>query len=173
MGQERQIEAGSLNQLLIDLAGEYARALTESLGGSLFAVVLFGSVARGEATPHSDIDLFVVASGLPSGRFARTGLLDEADARIQSGLDALRQQGVFSDVSPILKTPEEASGITPLYLDMVEDAVILFEQDGFFSAIQDRVRRSLNRLGSRRRVLGRTRYWELKPDYTPGEIFEL
>jgi hypothetical protein len=56
---------------------------------------------------------------------------------------------------------------------MVEDAEILFERDGFFSAIRERVRQSLKRLGSRRRVLGRTRYWELKPDYVPGEIFEI
>ena len=45
-------------------AREYAQEFKESFGDSLCGVVLFGSVARAEAIPCSDIDILVVASGL-------------------------------------------------------------------------------------------------------------
>lgn len=67
-------------------------------------------------------------------------------------------------------------GRTPqalLPLDLVEDAVILFDPDGFFASVLDRLKSRLKELGSVRRRMGKTRYWELKPDLRPGEIFEL
>jgi len=45
-----------------ELARRFTEALRERLGERLLAVALFGSVARGEATPDSDIDLLVVVS---------------------------------------------------------------------------------------------------------------
>lgn len=151
----------------------YARALREQLGESLEAVVLFGSVARGEATERSDIDLLIVVSGLPRGRFARQEILEPVDVRLEPRLRALRRRGIITDVSPVIKTPAEAQTLTPLYLDFVEDAEILYERDGFFSNVLARLRRSLERLGARRLRRGRIRYWDLKPDSVPGEVFEL
>jgi hypothetical protein len=47
------------------------------------------------------------------------------------------------------------------------------DREGFFSAVLERLRASFQRLGARRVKRGKIRYWELKPDYTPGEVFEL
>ena len=137
------------------------------------AAALFGSVARREAGAASDMDLLIVATQLPPGRMTSQNLLASLDARFDPQLAALRRRGILTDFSPILKTPEEARITVPLYLDMIEDAIILYEQDGFLSAIFDRVRQSLRRLGSRRRLCGNTRYWELKPDYVPREEFTI
>ena len=63
--------------------------------------------------------------------------------------------------------------MTPLYFDLLQDAIILYEQAGFFSAVLERLRQSFRRLGARRVRRGKLRYSELKPDYTPGEVFEL
>ncbi len=167
------METAELDELLKELSRKYALVLRRSFGEKLLAVVLYGSVARNEATQYSDIDLLVIASDLPEGRFARQKHLEAADKELDPELQKLRRQGVFTDFCPMLKTPEEAGRIIPLYLDLVEDAVILYERAGFFSAILERLRRSLERLGARRVRTGRVRYWELKPDYMPGEIFEL
>ncbi len=61
----------------------------------------------------------------------------------------------------------------PLYLDFVEDAVILFDRGGFFVGVLRRLKGRMKELGSIRRRLGNIRYWELKPDIRPGEIFDL
>lgn len=157
----------------MELVEHYTEALRAQFGDTLLAVVLFGSLARGEVTPGSDIDLLIVAEGLPGRRLARYDLLRSADEAVEHRLRDLWREGIYTDFSPILKTPEEARRVTPLYLDLVEDAVILYEREGFFSAILEQVRCSLARLGARRRQLGKVRYWELKPDYTYGEVFEI
>jgi predicted nucleotidyltransferase len=41
-------------------AEEFARRVTSALGDQVDALVLFGSVARGEATRSSDIDIVVI-----------------------------------------------------------------------------------------------------------------
>lgn len=167
------METAEHNRALRELAVDYTDALKGLLGESLVAVVLFGSVARREATSVSDIDLLIIARDLPRGRLARQERLSAADDLLAPRLAARRKQGVLTDFSPVLKSPEEAERLTPLYLDLVEDAVILFDREGFFSAILAHLRSSLDRLGARRLKRGRIRYWELKPDYVPGEIFEL
>jgi hypothetical protein len=156
------------------LARRYADLLVASLGERLVSVVLFGSVARGDATADSDIDLLIVARDLPRGQFARKRLLAEADAKLEHEAElAARDGSVELRLARIVRTPEEAARVIPLYLDLTEDAILLVDRDGFFAAVLDRLRASLARLGSRRIRQGKTWYWDLKPDLKPGEVFEL
>ena len=48
------------NQYLVNLLNELKAGLVDLYGDRLFAVILFGSQARGEATPDSDIDVMAV-----------------------------------------------------------------------------------------------------------------
>lgn len=165
--------ASAVSDIRRDLAKTYSEALRESIGDSLVSVVLFGSVARGEATEHSDIDLLVVAEGLPVSRLVRQEVLRDADARVDADLRRLMRAGDLVEIRPILKTPEEAQQTTALYLDMVEDALLLFDRDGFFAGVLAGLRQSLERLGARRIRRGALRYWDLKPDYRPGDVFHI
>jgi hypothetical protein len=56
---------------------------------------------------------------------------------------------------------------------MVDDAGILYDRDGFFTAVLERLRERLARLGARRVWRGNAWFWDLKHDYTPGEVFEI
>jgi hypothetical protein len=158
---------------LRDAAATYARLLEEELRENLVSVILFGSVARGEATPNSDIDLLVICETLPAGRFARLGLIEGVDRQFDVELERLLASGIDTRVIPLLKTREEAQRVVPLYLDMVEDAKFLVDREAFFAGILDRLRDRLAVLGAERRRRGRTRYWILKRDFRPGEIIEL
>ena len=163
----------ALSITLHRLAERYAEALRELLGEELISVVLFGSVARGEAHRTSDIDLLIVAESLPPGRFARWDYLREARAKAEPLLAQLRDEDIWTDFTEVINTREEAEKIRPLYLDMVEDAVILYDEGGFFHSVLDRLRERLRELGSRRIFTEKGWYWDLKPDLKPGEVFEL
>lgn len=167
------METAELNEALKGVAIAYTEVLRKALGDRLISVVLFGSVARGEATPFSDIDLLVVAEGLPRGRFARRDALKAADQAVEKRLLALRRKGVVTDFCIIILAPKETKDFRPLYLDLVEDALLLYDRDGFFAEVLIQLRQRLQRLGARRLRLGRIRYWDLKPDFASGEIFEL
>ena len=76
------------------LLDELLRRLTDAVGDRLLAVALFGSVARGDATSASDIDLVVVHAG--SRR-------EMADAFVQVVL-ALRSQPSGARAGALLRT---------------------------------------------------------------------
>jgi hypothetical protein len=74
----------------------------------------------------------------------------------------------------VTKTPEEARAHSPLYLDMVEDGVLIVDRDGFFRSVLDAIRSRMRELGSRRVFLpDGTWYWDLKPDFRFGEVVEI
>lgn len=162
-----------VNHALRAAAERYTDLLRDAFGPRLVSVVLFGSVARGEARPDSDIDLLVVVEDLADGRFARLRSLEPVDRAFQPDLVRLRAAGLTPQVVPVLKSRVEAATIVPLYLDLVEDGRLLYDRDGFFRSVLDRLVASMRRLGSERRVRGSVRYWVLKPDLKPGEVFEL
>jgi uncharacterized protein len=157
--------------------GEILRRLREELeahyGSRLVSVAVFGSVGRGTQREDSDIDFLIVARELPRGRTARVEEFLPVEQRLEACLAAPRPGLMPITLSPILKTPEEVEFGSPLFLDMVEDARILHDQDGFLAAYLERLRRRLAELGSRRIWRGNTWHWVLKPDLKPGEIITL
>lgn len=163
----------ALNQTLRRLAERYAAIAQEVLGDNLTAVVLFGSVAQGQAGPRSDIDLLVICRKLPGGAFRRQETLDPVREQFRAELDQLWAQGCYTDFSEVIKSETEAQRTHPLYLDMTEEAVILFDRGGFFATVLERLRERLRELGAERKQLGRLRYWDLKPDFKPGEVIVL
>jgi predicted nucleotidyltransferase len=144
-------------------------ALKEKFGENLVSVVLYGSVALGKAEKDSDIDLLIVAENLPRGSLRRQEAFMEAEKALEKLIEDLWSQGFHVDFSPILRTPEEASKLSPLYLDMVENAVILYDKENFFGKLLKRLRSRLRELGARRIKLGKRWYWILKEPYKPGE----
>ncbi len=149
-------------------------ALLSVLGDRLVSLVVYGSVARGDARPDSDIDVVVVAEGLPRGMHRRLEVFERAEELIEEELERLRAEtGYMLDFSPILLTPREAARHRPIYLDMTEDAVIVYDRDGFMEEVLRRVAERLRELGAERVWLGRRWYWRLKRDYKPGEVIEI
>jgi predicted nucleotidyltransferase len=155
------------------LARSYARAARKVLGDNLTSVVLYGSVARGEAHAESDIDLLIICKQLPHGIFERNQLLDPVREQLQSQWRRLWARGYRGDFSEILKTEAEAQHVTPPYLDMTEDAILLVDRGEFFAQVLERVRARLKELGAQRKQLGTVRYWDLKPNFRPGEVIEI
>ena len=102
-------------RVLLDPIAALREAVRAVVGSSVDGVVLFGSVARGEATAESDVDLAVVA---PSDWEGRTELEDAVRSRLGNDCDVL----VF--------TPEEfsrlaASGDEPVVAKILADGVLL------------------------------------------------
>ena len=86
----------------------------------------------------------------------------------------LRAVGGFAtECSPVFKTPDEILAGSPLLLDMTGDARILYDREGFFAQAMNRLRARLLQLGARRIWRGNAWLWDLKPDYKPGDVFEL
>jgi predicted nucleotidyltransferase len=156
-----------------ELLADVRAACEAHYGPRLVALAVFGSVGRGTPQPDSDVDLLVVAEGLPSGRLPRMAEFRAVEMAVGPRLAEAARAGLHPSLAPIIKTPAEVLAGSPLFLDMTEDARILYDRDGFLQRALADLKARLERLGARRIWRGSAWYWDLKPDYTPGEVFEI
>jgi predicted nucleotidyltransferase len=163
----------NVNSAIIFLCKKFSGLARKEFGNNLVSIILFGSAARKEAGPRSDIDLMLVFNKLPTGRLARSRLLESIDNQLEKDLARLRTRNIYTNFNCLMKTKKEARIIRPLYLDMTQDAVYLYDKANFFRSVINNLKRRLKRLGSVRKKVGLARYWELKPDIKPGEEFEI
>lgn len=150
--------------------------LKESLNlfrNNLRALVLFGSVARNSARTDSDIDLLFVFKELPINRRERTDLIVELEEALTEDFQAIHNQGITTCISAVIKSSDEAVFLSPLYLDLLEDAHVLLDRDRQIANIFQRLRKGLKKTGARRIWKGQRWYWDLKPDLTFGEVVEI
>jgi predicted nucleotidyltransferase len=91
-----------------EMIESYLARLKECKDYDIKSVILFGSVARGQAKEHSDVDLIIVASGLPE--LKRRDILPSfpKPARIQD----------------IWMTPEELDDMVIAKTEFVVDALL-------------------------------------------------
>jgi hypothetical protein len=115
-------------------AQELANALTREWGKDLIGIILFGSVARGEATAGSDIDILIV---LEAGCGITRALYDRWDGM-------LRSRGNRSDerVSPqFVVLPSDPSQVGSLWLEVAREGIIVSDPSGrvarFLVALRD------------------------------------
>ncbi|TYP47009.1 nucleotidyltransferase domain-containing protein [Thermosediminibacter litoriperuensis] len=148
-------------------------ACREIYGEDLITLAVFGSVARGTPNPESDIDLLLIARNLPSGRLKRMEQFGRVEDLLISWMDGLRKIGINTSLSPVIKTPEEVLAGSLLFLDMIDDALILYDRENFFTRFLQEFSSKLRQLGAKKVVTGERWHWVLKPDYTHGEVFDI
>jgi uncharacterized protein len=127
------------------------QALRTAFAERLKTVVLFGSRARGDATPESDHDVFLVVENLPKEPVSR---LMELRGSLRDCLADLP-----GAVSLVGRTPPEfESDLTPLYLDVCVDGICLYGAD-YFEPFRRRALDGLGESGMQRKKIGDTWYW--------------
>ena len=155
------------------LLAELVAACRDHYGTDLVSVAVYGSVGRGVPRPDSDVDLLIVAEGLADRHSLRLRDFRAVEEALAPRFDAAAAAGLHPDLSPVLMTPSELERGSMLLLDMTEDARIQFDPAGCLAGALDRLRDRLGELGSKRIWLGNAWYWDLKPDYRPGDVFDL
>lgn len=164
----------SIEQLSDPLVRRLLTALRTELvlrhGTALRSLVLFGSRARGDPRPQSDIDLLLVADdprhpdGLAGVREAFEQSSDYREWVAQRGTPEIGLVGL---------TPAAALESRYLYLDLVEEAVFVYDQGDFMRRKLEGLRARLRELGSYRvHFADGSHLWILKPGLRLGETVE-
>jgi len=138
----------------------------------ILSLVLFGSVARGEAMPDSDIDLLIVhkeADFNPMRSFVTLVL----KLRKSKEYKRLKELGLCPDPYPIFITGRRLWNQPLILLDILDHGIIIYDK-GILRRRLDVLKRRLEELGARRiNLKDGSWYWDLKPDWKPGEVIEL
>lgn len=142
-------------------------------GRDLITLAVFGSVARGTPNPNSDIDIMLVIKNLPSGRMKRMQQFDEVEKMMEPWISSLKKYQIYTMLSPVIKTPKEVETGSLLFLDMIEDARILYDRDDFFAIFLNNFAKKLKNMGAFKVSNGEKWHWVIKPDYKQGEVFDI
>ena len=141
-----------MNKYQDDILSKTITRAQRFLGESLTSVVLFGSRARGTASPDSDFDLLIIALSLPGGKRRRELALDIAEIGFDRGLP----------IQIILTTQEEAEQAVatgaPLMFEIYDVHRVLFDKGDFFRHLADRFGRQLKTWQARK---VKDRVWEV------------
>lgn len=148
-------------------------ACLDVYGERLTSLAVFGSVARGTMRPDSDIDLLLLIQDLPNGRMPRVREFEAVEEKLEPWLEKAAGEGINTILAPVFKTPEELAYGSPLFLDMTEEVLLLYDRDDTLAGYLEGLRARLKTLGARRIHKGGGYYWLLKPDLKPGEDFAL
>lgn len=151
------------------------KRLKRFLKENLVSIVLFGSVARGEAGEGSDIDLLVVAKDFEPFR-SRFDVFNEIEKELRTTKEyrELKREKLGTLISPVPLTPEEIKKNPPILLDIVTDGIILYDTNNFMRDCLTNLKKRLEEKGARKMFFGKGQwYWDLKPDYKLGEVVEI
>ncbi|MEO0166883.1 MAG: nucleotidyltransferase domain-containing protein [candidate division WOR-3 bacterium] len=154
----------------------YISILQNELGDSLISVVLYGSVARGSAAINSDIDLLIVVKDVDTSYYKKLKPIIKAQKNLEMSeiFKEYSRNGLVPYFSYLILTYEDALKNRNIYLDIIDEGIILYDPTRFFREKLNEFKKRIEELGSRKIVLDDGRwYWDLKPDLKFGEEFEL
>ena len=141
---------------------------------NLISFVVFGSVARGSTNPYSDIDILIVSENLPNGRTRRIlDFIERIEKPLKGKIRKLREKGYFIEISPLIKKPEEVKIGGFIYLDMIEDAKIIYDKNDFFKNFLDQLKNKLKKYGAKKVYKKGAYYWIIKEKVDIKEEIEI
>lgn len=130
---------------------------------NLISFVIFGSVAKDKTNPFSDIDILIISKNLPRGRTKRIfDFIKNIEEPLKEKIKKLRKKGYFIEISPLIKRPEEVEYGGFIYLDMIEDSIILFDKNNFFKNYLEKLSEKLKNYGAKKVYKKGGYYWIIK-----------
>ena len=153
---------GVINRILTFIKDAYA--------DNLISLAIYGSYASGKARLNSDLDLFIILS--KTGR--RTAELkyfyDKVEAPLENELlQLLKIQKIDMSISPFIVSREQASFFNPLYLDMSDDAYIVYDKDDFLRSILIKVGVLKQRYNFQKKSISNTFLWDMSSHVMIGQ----
>lgn len=147
---------------------EFLRNLKSFFDKNLVSVILFGSIARGDFSENSDIDIIVIAKNFPKDFSKRIDLFIPIVEKARKKAPNYP----FIQVYPL--TMNEALKNRPIYLDLITDAIILYDEENFMMNVLNKLFKKLKDLGAKKIYLEDGSWiWVLKPDMKIGEVIEI
>nr|MDO8135600.1 nucleotidyltransferase domain-containing protein [Candidatus Njordarchaeum guaymaensis] len=158
------------------LIQEFLSKVKQLCKSNLISVVLFGSVARGKGKKESDIDFLIILQDASDDHYERLKPFVDIELGMRKNASYQRylREGLMPCLSYLILSKREADENQYVFLDMVEDSIVLFDSSNYFKGRLSALKKRLSSLGSKKVLLeDGSWYWDLKPDLKLGEEFVL
>jgi len=140
----------------------------------LESFAVYGSVARGSASKCSDVDILLISDSFGGSLASRMEKLYSVEEMLEEEFKWLRRHSIYTSLSFYPLRRNEAQKLPLLFLDLTDEAAILYDRNGFLEAVLLELKKRLLKQGARKVFVDKGRwYWDLKPDYKFGEKVEV
>lgn len=138
-------------------------------GTSLVGCAIFGSYARGENRLNSDLDLLIILEEAPSFSYRLKEFVEQVEMKHEDLAQELyEKEELFCELSPYILSRAEALKLQPIYYDLVEHHLILYDPEGLIARIIDSTKKLLESSEARKTGCGNTWEWSLEKIGFPG-----
>ena len=106
---------------------------------NIMGIVLYGSIARKNFSQFSDIDTLILSN---SSFLSSLELVEQTINKLEPlrrGL--LVSKGNFLNISPLILTPPDLEELHPIFFDIAEQGIILFERNRIITNFISRIRK--------------------------------
>lgn len=114
------------------IADTLTQRLLNAMADEVHAVILFGSVARGEATQSSDIDLYIISKDSSDTRRRMEAICDEVQAEFA---DAAPIHHLFTD--KIMFWTEAAACRCARTMNIINQGILLHDDGAYADILED------------------------------------
>lgn len=145
------------------------REIMHHYAENLLGLAIFGSYARGENRKDSDLDLLIILKDAPRRRLRLVEFIQEIEMKHDSLAQQLfSEQGLLCELSPYIVTECEALLAQPIYYDLVDHHVIVFDPHRIVFRIIKSTSALLRQVGAQR--IRRNNTWEWRTNRFLGGI---
>ncbi len=156
---------------IIKLAHKILPLIQSHYGERLITLAIFGSTARDNLRKESDVDfLLILKAPLPSYGKRVKEFMEIWGRILEIWVD---KGGVILPPSFLILSETEAKKHPSIFLDMTDKVIILFDRDDFLKRELTRLRKKMEKLGSRKVYTPHGWYWIIKPGIKLGEKYKL
>jgi len=173
------IASGAVNNLEGIVQERYLKLILDCLRVALKmtdlnSFAIYGSVARGSASNLSDVDILLISDSLRGSLGSRMKDMCSIEDAVRDELRWLRRRGVYASLSFYPLRRDEAKRLPLLFLDLTDEAVILYDRNSFLESLLLEFKAGLLKMGAKKVFInGHRWYWDLKPNYKSGEAIEV
>lgn len=148
------------------------RLTMENINLESFAI--YGSIARGTASNTSDIDILLISDEFHGTIASRIDDMLKIEEKLKDELKWLRRNGIYTGLSFYPLHKAEAEKLPLLFLDLTEEAIILYDKNNFLERLLLNLKSKLLEINAKRIYINKkVWYWDLKPNYRFGEKIEI
>lgn len=153
----------------------YCELLLDHFGERLIGALVFGSIARGDWTRVSDIDVAVIVKDwkIPSWERIRELMAVQKKLRDTPEYRGATAKGYAPIIQEYPLDEEEARLSQRIYIDACVEGIVLFERERFLTRVLAEFRKRMQQLGAKRVTLPTGEYYWILKEVKAGEVFEL
>ena len=144
--------------------------IKEAYKERLVSLAVYGSYAGRRARLNSDLDIFIILNERDSLHKEFDLFYEKVESALEEELMELYDKfGIDMEISPFIVDAKEAEYFNPLYLDMLEETIILYDKDDYLKGILQRVKDMKEKYNFRKEYIANRHIWDMSRKNMIGE----